>query len=113
MTLEQFTLLIKELDNKNIYYISNFNRAPLFHCHHLCFYRYLWWMRGGHFSPIIGYIYDEKEQEIFVLIADTNSSYAHYMIPTHRLYAATKCKQINGKHRGLIRLEINKNNTRK
>lgn len=103
--LQQFINMIKELDNSNIFYIANFNRSPLFHCNRWILHRFWWWLRGGHFSPIIGYIHDDNNK-MFVLIADVNQQYGNYLVPVDRLYQAVRAKNQIGARRGLIRFEL-------
>ena len=111
MTLQEFECMIKELDSDNIYYIVNLSRMPLFACNYSIWYRVYVWFAGGHFSPIIGYIYD-KSDKMWVLIADCNKKYGDYMVSIDRLYEATRCKTPIATSRGLIRFEIERKTNR-
>ena len=93
ISLQQFVNMTKELDNGNIFYIANFNRSPLFFCNDSILYRFWWWLRGGHFSPIVGFLFNEdNHNQMFVLIADCNQQYGNYMVPVDRLYQAIRSK---------------------
>eukprot|EP01084_Bolivina_argentea_P135638 238979_1 len=108
ISLKQFENMIKQIGqnkDKYIYYVVNFNRAPLFQCNLSHIYRFGWWLRGGHFSPIIGYTYDDND-DMFVLISDANAEYGEYLVRIDRLYQATKCKARDLSSRGMIRFEV-------
>merc|ERR1712228_17280 len=121
ISLNDFEGMIKELDTVNvvsddegkwqeiIYYGGNFSRQPLFFCNLTSLRkRFLTWLIGGHFSPIITYCYDTNN-EMYVLIADTNRDrYGNWLVRVDRLYEAMKYLEFGGNNRGLLKMKIRK-----
>ena len=58
---------------------------------------------GGHFSPVIGYLEDEK----LVAIFDTNHKYGFYLCDDKRLFNAVNTVDVtNGSTRGMIVMDL-------
>eukprot|EP01084_Bolivina_argentea_P112104 199965_1 len=115
ISLSQFENMIKEIDTihnandklgKEVYFIANFNRAPLFFCNYGWIQRWKKWIWTGHFSPIISYCYEDNT--MYILIGDVNSKYGNYLVRSDRLYEAMKCRQITKTRRGLLKITVNR-----
>lgn len=70
--------------------IANFDRGPLFG------------VRGGHHSPIGGYLVERD----LVLVLDVNATYRPWLVSSERLYRAVRTVDgATGRERGLLVLE--------
>jgi len=70
--------------------IANFDRGPLFG------------VRGGHHSPIAGYLVARD----LVLVLDVNATYRPWLVSSERLYRAVRTvDSATGRERGLLVLE--------
>jgi hypothetical protein len=116
VTYDQFLhTLRKGLDNPNCRICCNYLRSALtgFELSGLWKFHPLFFMiklYGGHFSPILGMIEQDSEEEKdnpFVAIFDTNHKYnGAYFVPCRRLYDAVSSIDVgNKKSRAIILVE--------
>lgn len=105
LTLAEFRAQMHDVNNPAVRIVANFLRAPLFFNDPDDAKKVPLLLRlfGGHWSPLGAYLAEED----LVLVLDTNEQYAKYLVPTQRLWEAVTTRQIyDGKHRGLVRVEL-------
>lgn len=91
LTIDQFRVEMRALNDPHRRYIANFHRGPLFGRGH------------GHFSPLLGYLAARD----LVLVGDVNAAYRPFLVPTERLWGAVNTvDDATGKKRGLIVLAV-------
>ena len=89
LTLEQFRVEMRAVNDPGLRYVVNFHRGPLFGRGH------------GHFSPLLAYLPTED----LVLVGDVNANYRPFLVSTYRLYRAVDTVDTaTGKKRGLLRM---------
>ncbi len=89
LTLDDFRAHMAHANDEDRRYIINFDRGPLFG------------FRGGHHSPIGGYLADED----LVFVLDVNRAYGPWLVHTERLFEAMDTvDSSSGKTRGLLLL---------
>jgi hypothetical protein len=89
-SLAEFRAHMRETNDPAHRYMVNFHRGLLFG-------------KGvGHHSPVAGYLEDRD----LVFVLDVNPSFGPWLVPTERLYEASKSiDSSSGKPRGLLRID--------
>lgn len=88
LSLAQFREELRRVNDPQLRYVVNFQRAPLFA------------EGGGHHSPIAAYLQDED----LALVLDVNENFKPWLVKTERLFKAVDTAD-TGKKRGLLRIE--------
>lgn len=88
LSLPQFRDELRRVNDPQLRYVVNFQRAPLFA------------EGGGHHSPIAAYL----EGEDLALVLDVNENFKPWLVKTERLFKAVDTAD-TGKKRGLLRIE--------